>query len=55
MIQYFKSAGNKLHEVSAVEKDCWINVVNPSTQEIEFLSQKLLVPTDFFIDPLDFV
>lgn len=53
MIQYFKTIGNKLVEINAVEKDCWINVTNPSTQEIDFLSQKLLVPTDFLIDPLD--
>jgi magnesium transporter len=53
MIQYFKSIGNRIAEVSTVEKDCWINVTNPSTQEIDYLSQKLLIPSDFFIDPLD--
>jgi magnesium transporter len=53
MIQYFKSIGGRITEISTVEKDCWINVTNPSTQEIEFLSQKLLIPTDFLIDPLD--
>ncbi|AMS26875.1 hypothetical protein AEM51_07430 [Bacteroidetes bacterium UKL13-3] len=53
MIQYFKSIKNKLVEVEAVEKDCWINVTNPSSKEIEYLSQKLLVPADFLIDPLD--
>lgn len=53
MIQYFKSIGNRLSEIQSVEKDCWINVVNPSSKEIEFLSQKLLIPQDFLIDPLD--
>jgi magnesium transporter len=53
MIQYFKSVQNRLTPIDAVEKDCWINVVNPSTQEIDFLSQKLLVPQDLIIDPLD--
>jgi magnesium transporter len=53
MIQYFKSIGNSMEEISSVEKDCWINVTNPSTQEIDYLSQKLLIPSDFLIDPLD--
>ncbi len=53
MIQYFKTIQNRLTEVESVEKDCWINVVNPSTKEIEYLSQKLLVPPDLLIDPLD--
>lgn len=53
MIQYFKSTGGRITEISTVEKDCWINLTNPSTQEIEFLSQKLLIPSDFLIDPLD--
>lgn len=53
MIQYFKTIQNRLTEIESVEKDCWINVVNPSTKEIEYLSQKLLVPPDLLIDPLD--
>jgi magnesium transporter len=53
MIQYFKTVGNKLAELQSVEKDCWINVTNPSSQEIDYLAQKLLVPADFLIDPLD--
>jgi len=53
MIQYFKTVGGELKTIQQVEKDCWINVVAPSTAEIELLSQKLLVDADLFIDPLD--
>lgn len=53
MIQYFKTINGRLAEIEQVEKDCWINVVSPSTKEIEFLSQKLLIPSDLLIDPLD--
>ncbi|MCU0441280.1 MAG: magnesium transporter CorA family protein [Bacteroidia bacterium] len=53
MIQYYKSVGNQLTEIQSVEKDCWINVVSPSAAELDFLSQKLLVPIDFLSDPLD--
>ncbi len=53
MIQYFKTIGTKLVSLEAVEKDCWINVINPTVAELDFLSQKLLVPIDFLSDPLD--
>jgi magnesium transporter len=53
MIQYFKSISGRITEILGVEKDCWIHVTNPGTHEIDFLSQKLLIPPDFIIDPLD--
>ena len=53
MIQYFKSGLNRLIELDGPEKDCWINVVSPNGNEIEFLSRKLLVPPEVISDPLD--
>jgi magnesium transporter len=53
MIQYFKTINGRLVQIEQVEKDCWVNVVAPSSQEIEFLSQKLLIGHDLIIDPLD--
>lgn len=53
MIQYFKTLQNRLTEVESVEKDCWIHVVNPSSKEIDYLSNKLLIPHDLINDPLD--
>lgn len=53
MIQYFKTSGGRLQQIEQVEKDCWINVIAPSTQEVEWLSQKLLIPSDLLSDPLD--
>lgn len=53
MIQYFKSGYNKLLELEGIEKDCWINVVSPTTHEIDMLSNKLLVPPEVLSDPLD--
>ncbi|MFA6260874.1 MAG: magnesium transporter CorA family protein [Bacteroidia bacterium] len=53
MIQYFKTIQNRLTEIETVEKDCWINVVNPTTREIDYLSNKLLIPSDLINDPLD--
>jgi len=52
MITYYKTIKGRLQEIEHVEKDCWVNVVEPSSSEIEFLSQKLLVDPDLLIDPL---
>jgi len=53
MIQYFKSTYNKLEEIENPEKNCWINVVDPSLEEISFLTQKLLLAPEILNDPLD--
>jgi magnesium transporter len=53
MITYYTTRKNTLEEIDQVEKDCWVNLVNPTSTEIDFLSQKLLIPADFLIDPLD--
>lgn len=53
MIQYFKSGLNRLIELDGPEKDCWINVVSPNSNEIDLLSRKLLVPPEVISDPLD--
>ncbi|MBW7845693.1 MAG: magnesium transporter CorA family protein [Bacteroidia bacterium] len=53
MIKYFKTEKSRLQEIERIEKDCWINMVEPSSAEIEFISQKLLINSDLIIDPLD--
>ncbi|OFY62201.1 MAG: magnesium transporter [Bacteroidetes bacterium RBG_13_42_15] len=52
MITYWKN-GTGLHEISSPEKNCWINVVNPSQSEIEILTGKWLLPIDIISDILD--
>ncbi len=39
--------------LSMMEENCWVNVENPTQEEIERLSRELNVPSDFFTDPLD--
>lgn len=53
MIEYFRSSYNKLIELNSIEKNCWINVVNPVAPEIEQLVSRLLVPVELITDPLD--
>jgi magnesium transporter len=52
MISIFKTFGGFI-EITELEKGCWINVVNPSPQEIEKLSGEFGLPDDLITDILD--
>ncbi len=52
MISIYKSTENGLEKFSEYVNNCWINVVDPTTDEIEQL-QTLGVPLDFLTYPLD--
>lgn len=53
MIRYYKSTHTILREIDQVERDCWVNIINPSSAEIDYLSQKLLIAPELLSDPLD--
>jgi len=52
MISIFKTFGGFI-EIPELEKGCWINVVNPTLQEIENLSSEFGLPDDLVTDILD--
>jgi magnesium transporter len=52
MISIFKTFGGFV-EITEVEKGCWINVINPSLQEIAKLSEEFGLPDDLITDILD--
>ena len=52
MIKVFKTFGG-YHELPEAEKNSWINVTNPTPEEIEFIRKQFNVPEDIFNDILD--
>ncbi|WP_088072142.1 magnesium transporter CorA family protein [Gottfriedia luciferensis] len=50
---YLSDVQGKLNQVDSIEKGCWINAINPTEQEIQYLVQKLDLDLDFIKDPLD--
>lgn len=52
MITLLKSTANGLETLDAIIPGCWINVVDPTTDEIERLTN-LGIPQDFVTYPLD--
>jgi len=53
MINIFKITKDGLKEVSEIEKDCLINIISPTTEELEKLSNKINIPLYLLTDPLD--
>jgi magnesium transporter len=52
LIRYYKSTDAGLETLDKAVPNCWINVVDPTTDEIEFLAG-LDIPQDFITYPLD--
>ena len=53
MIEIFKSNKTELIKLKEFENDCWINVISPTPEEIEFLINTFDIPRDFIVDSLD--
>ncbi|MCT1215363.1 magnesium transporter CorA family protein [Latilactobacillus curvatus] len=49
----FDSAKKKLTKHAKIQSNSWINVTDPSTEEIELLTKKLHIPSDFIYYSLD--
>lgn len=52
MIKIFKTFGGYV-EINELQKNCWINVTNPSPDEINKLKDKFGLPSDLITDILD--
>jgi magnesium transporter len=53
LITIYRSIENCLVPVNDYESGAWINVVNPTPQEIDDLVARFTIPSDFLTDPLD--
>lgn len=53
MITYFKTIENKIEKIAGMEKDCWISVINPSEEEIRYLSGYFALEESFIRAALD--
>jgi magnesium transporter len=53
MITIYRSMDNGLVPITYYESGAWVNVVNPTPQEIDSLVARFTIPSDFLTDPLD--
>ena len=53
MINIYKKIDDGLEEVSTIQKDCWVNAVQPNYVELSEINKVLGIPEEFLTDPLD--
>ena len=53
LIQVYKLVDGAVRKIDRIEKDCWINIVNPSRDDLPHLAQYFNVPFDFITASLD--
>ncbi|MBC3805650.1 magnesium transporter CorA family protein [Acetobacterium fimetarium] len=53
MIKIYKTIDGKMKEIESIEKNSWINMVNPNEEELQFITQELGVEPDFLRAALD--
>ena len=53
MITIFKKINNGITISQCLDQDCWVNITDPSSDEIKHISTELNIPLSFLTDPLD--
>lgn len=53
MIKIYKTIDGKIEEIETIEKNSWIDMVNPTEEELLFITQELGVEPDFLRAALD--
>ncbi len=53
MIEFFKTKVNATHNISAPEPGCWVNVIDPTDEERDWLIEELGIVPEFVRSALD--
>ncbi len=53
MVEIFRKIGGQLRKLDEFQPNSWINISNPTIEEIDLVVSKLNIPRDFITDPLD--
>ena len=53
MIRYYKTIETKLEKLNDFEDGCWINLVEPSHDEISYISERFEIDIDTLKSALD--
>lgn len=53
MIAYYKTIDNAIEQIDAIENDCWINMTNPTDEEIAAVTEALSLDPGFVRAALD--
>lgn len=53
MVNFYKTVGNVINPIEQIEDDCWINLINPTDEEIAFVVEALSLDTGLVRAALD--
>lgn len=54
MLEYYiTNEENQFIKMNEITRGCWVNMVNPTDQEIEMVANRFNIPMDYFKDALD--
>jgi len=53
MFAIYKSINGKITEINEIEKDCWINFVDPDEKDTTYMTESLKIDPDFIKSALD--
>ena len=53
MFAIYKSINGKITEINEIEKDCWINFVDPDEKDTTYMTETLKIDPDFIKSSLD--
>ncbi|WKY47790.1 magnesium transporter CorA family protein [Eubacteriaceae bacterium ES3] len=53
MIKFYKTIDGKITEIDNLEKNTWINMVNPTNEELQYIIHELNIDPDFLRAALD--
>lgn len=53
MINYYKTVNGKTSKINHYEKECWVNCISPTEEEINFLISKFKIEPEFVRASLD--
>ncbi|MEG0854444.1 MAG: magnesium transporter CorA family protein [Angelakisella sp.] len=53
MIQFYKTIDNRVVQVDELCEGCWVNVISPTKQEMDFLVRDMELDNDFVLSALD--
>jgi magnesium transporter len=52
-LEYFHIADHKVTRLPRIERNCWINIVNPTRESLPLIAEHFKIPVDFLTASLD--
>ncbi len=53
MVNYYKTVDGRINEIDMPENGCWINLIDPTKEELDYVSSNFQIEQDFIVAALD--